>query len=92
MIARVRSVTAAATAAGSRPSVSDAMSANTGIAPALATAAAVAGCVNEGTIASSPGPSSASSTDSSSAAPHDGVSRTSGLPNRSRSRSAQSAV
>ncbi len=85
-------VTAAATAAGSSPSVSGAMSANTGVAPAFATAAAVPGCVNDGTTASSPGPSSASVTASSSAALHEAVRTTSGEPSRSRKRSVQSAA
>ena len=56
MIARVRSVIAASTAAGDKQNESRSMSANTGVAPVSATELAVAAKVNDGTITSSPGP------------------------------------
>ena len=61
MIAAVRSVIAASTAAGSRQKSSGSMSANTGVAPVSATELAVAAKVNDGTMTSSPGPMPAAS-------------------------------
>ena len=61
MIAAVRSVIAASTAAGSRLKWSGSMSANTGVAPVSATEFAVAAKVNDGTMTSSPGPMPAAS-------------------------------
>ena len=57
-MARVLGVIAASTAAGSRVKVFTSMSANTGVAPEIATELAVAAKVKEGTITSAPGSSS----------------------------------
>ena len=70
MTARVRGVTAAATAAGSTRNVSGSTSTSTARAPQSSTTFAVAGKVYAGTMTSSPGPiSSASSARWSAAVP-----------------------
>ena len=56
MIADVRSLNAASTAAGSMHEVRSSISTNTGVAPTLETAAAVAYQPRAGTITSRPGP------------------------------------
>ena len=61
MMALVRALTAEETEAGESVKVSGSMSANTGVAPVMATALAVAANVKEGTITSSPGPIPAAS-------------------------------
>ena len=92
MTARVRGVTAAATAAGSTRNVSGSTSTSTARAPQSSTTFAVAGNVYAGTMTSSPGPISSASSARWSAAVPDDTTAACAVPTASASASSNSAT
>src|SRR5919106_897867 len=91
MIAAVLGPIAARTAAGWRQKCRGGMSTNTGVAPASATALAVAAKLNDGTMTSSPGPIPMAERPSSSALVPE-LTATQGLPSTTSANSASNAA